>query len=82
MTGLTASSPSLLAASRSLCLARTTAAATAALHTTPAAAAERAGKYKVTLNKNKPLTYEMAMQPQKIASHKSWNRDVFDSPLC
>ena len=72
MTGLTGSSPSLLAAARSLYLART--ATAAALHTTPAALAEKAGKYKVTLNRNKPLTYEMAMQPQKIASHKSWNR--------
>ena len=78
MTGLTGSSPSLLAAARSLYLARTA----AALHTTPAALAEKAGKYKVTLNRNKPLTYEMAMQPQKIASHKSWNREVFNSPLC
>ena len=78
MTGLTGSSPSLLAAARSLYLARTA----AALHTTPAALAEKAGKYKVTLNRNKPLTYEMAMQPQKIASHKSWNREVFISPLC
>ena len=79
MTALSASSPSsLLAATRSLCLAR---AASAGLHTTPVAAKEKAGKYKVTLARNKPLTYEMAMQPQKIASHKSWNREVFDNPL-
>ena len=45
----------------------------AGLHTTAVAAKEQAGKYKVTLNRTKPLTYEMAMQPQKIASHKSWN---------
>ena len=66
MTG----SPSLLAATRSL---QRVNAAAALLHTTPAAAKEKAGKYRVTLNRNKPLTYEMAMQPQKIASHKSWN---------
>jgi len=67
---MSASSPSLLVATRSLCVAR---AASAGLHTTASVSKEQAGKYKVTLNRTKPLTYEMAMQPQKIASHKSWN---------
>ena len=73
MAAMSASSPSLLAATRSLCVAR--AASAAGLHTTASVSKEQAGKYKVTLNRTKPLTYEMAMQPQKIASHKSWNRD-------
>merc|ERR1719245_2808538 len=71
MAALSASSstPSLMAAaSRVLCLARAS-----GLHTTAPVSKEQAGKYKVTLNRTKPLTYEMAMQPQKIASHKSWN---------
>ena len=70
---MSVSSPSLLAATRSLCLARASVAS--GLHTTASVSKEQAGKYKVTLNRTKPLTYEMAMQPQKIASHKSWNRD-------
>jgi len=32
-----------------------------------------AGKYKVTLDKSKPLTYEMAVQPDHIGIHKSFN---------
>ena len=71
---MSASSPSLLAATRSLCVARAASVASG-LHTTASVSKEQAGKYKVTLNRTKPLTYEMAMQPQKIASHKSWNRD-------
>ena len=31
-----------------------------------------AGKYKVTLDKSKPLTYEMAVQPDHIGIHKSF----------
>ena len=80
MTGLSISSPSLLAATRSLRLARTAAISAAGLHTTPSASAEKAGKYKLSKWGDQPLTYEMAMQPQKIASHKSWNRDVSSSP--
>eukprot|EP00088_Acartia_fossae_P026833 TRINITY_DN2759_c0_g1_i1.p1 TRINITY_DN2759_c0_g1~~TRINITY_DN2759_c0_g1_i1.p1 ORF type:complete len:170 (-),score=12.47 TRINITY_DN2759_c0_g1_i1:48-557(-) len=33
----------------------------------------KAGRYKVTLDRNRPLTYEMAMIPEKIGTHKSFN---------
>merc|ERR1712141_956001 len=32
-----------------------------------------AGKYKVTINRNKPLTYEMAITPREIAVKKGFN---------
>jgi len=32
----------------------------------------QAGKYRVTKNKDRPLTYEMANQPYQIAVRKSW----------
>lgn len=43
------------------------------LHTTPTLAKIQAGKYKVTLNKSKPLTYEMAIEPGGIGVHKGFN---------
>jgi len=43
------------------------------LHTTPALHKVQAGKYKVTLDQSKPLTYEMAVSPLKIGIHKSFN---------
>ncbi|XP_033215155.1 28S ribosomal protein S24, mitochondrial [Belonocnema kinseyi] len=33
----------------------------------------QAGRYQVTLKKNRPLTYEMAFKPHDIAHKKSWN---------
>ena len=43
------------------------------LHTSPVMSKIVAGKYKVTLDKSKPLTYEMAVQPDHIGIHKSFN---------
>ncbi|XP_069941393.1 small ribosomal subunit protein uS3m [Cherax quadricarinatus] len=43
------------------------------LHTTQAAHKAQAGRYRVTRNRSKPLTYEMANQPCQIAHRKSWN---------
>jgi small subunit ribosomal protein S24 len=33
----------------------------------------KAGRYKVTLDRTRPLTYEMAMIPEKIGTHKAFN---------
>ncbi|KAJ6216280.1 hypothetical protein RDWZM_007437 [Blomia tropicalis] len=33
----------------------------------------QAGRYKVTLKRNRPLTYEMANKPHNIAVRKGWN---------
>ncbi|XP_077532856.1 mitochondrial ribosomal protein S24 isoform X2 [Haemaphysalis longicornis] len=44
-----------------------------ALHTTAALEKNRAGRYKVTRNHSKPLTYEMANPPHQIAHRKAWN---------
>ncbi|XP_032679641.1 28S ribosomal protein S24, mitochondrial [Odontomachus brunneus] len=33
----------------------------------------QSGRYKITVNKDKPLTYEMANPPHYIAHRKSWN---------
>lgn len=33
----------------------------------------QSGRYKRTLKRNKPLTYEMANPPYQIAHRKSWN---------
>ncbi|XP_014483272.1 PREDICTED: 28S ribosomal protein S24, mitochondrial [Dinoponera quadriceps] len=33
----------------------------------------QSGRYKVTINRDKPLTYEMACPPHFIAHKKSWN---------
>ena len=43
------------------------------LHTSPVMSKIVAGKYKVTLDQSKPLTYEMAVQPDHIGIHKSFN---------
>ena len=34
---------------------------------------EKAGKYKVTINRSKPLTYEMSFKPSEIAEKKGYN---------
>ncbi|ROT71883.1 small ribosomal subunit protein uS3m [Penaeus vannamei] len=46
---------------------------TCGLHTTPAACKVQSGRYKVTTDRSRPLTYEMANQPCQIAHRKSWN---------
>ncbi|XP_045135505.1 28S ribosomal protein S24, mitochondrial-like isoform X1 [Portunus trituberculatus] len=43
------------------------------LHTTAIASKAQAGRYRVTRDRSRPLTYEMANQPFKIAHRKSWN---------
>ena len=43
------------------------------LHTTCKLDKIRAGRYKVSVNKNKPLTYEMAFLPEEIAEKKGYN---------
>lgn len=43
------------------------------LHTTEVNCKSQAGRYKVTKNRSKPLTYEMANPPHQIAHRKSWN---------
>ncbi|KAH6947635.1 hypothetical protein HPB50_020413 [Hyalomma asiaticum] len=45
----------------------------ASLHTTAALQKNRAGRYKVTRNHSKPLTYEMSNPPHQIAHRKAWN---------
>ena len=68
--------PQLVASHRALQLASTGALQVAshrALHTSQALAKIVAGKYKVTLDGSKPLTYEMAIQPDHIGIHKSFN---------
>ncbi|KAG5321815.1 RT24 protein, partial [Acromyrmex heyeri] len=42
-------------------------------HTSTIANKVQSGRYKITINKNKPLTYEMANPPHYIAHRKSWN---------
>ncbi len=44
-----------------------------ALHVSAARLKAKAGRYKVTLNRNRPLTYEMAFKPEEIADKKGWN---------
>jgi hypothetical protein len=46
---------------------------TSSLHTTSCLERERAGKYRVTVNRTRPLTYEMAFRPQEIATKKGFN---------
>ncbi|MPC95746.1 28S ribosomal protein S24, mitochondrial [Portunus trituberculatus] len=43
------------------------------LHTTAITSKAQAGRYRVTRDRSRPLTYEMANQPFKIAHRKSWN---------
>ncbi|KAK8785162.1 hypothetical protein V5799_008473 [Amblyomma americanum] len=45
----------------------------AALHTTATLEKNRAGRYRVTRNHSRPLTYEMANPPHQIAHRKAWN---------
>ena len=42
-------------------------------HTSATLERERAGKYRVTVNRTRPLTYEMAFRPQEIATKKGFN---------
>ncbi|XP_014215234.1 28S ribosomal protein S24, mitochondrial [Copidosoma floridanum] len=42
-------------------------------HISSAVNKSKAGRYKITLKKNKPLTYEMANPPHHVAHRKSWN---------
>ncbi|KAK3878608.1 hypothetical protein Pcinc_015392 [Petrolisthes cinctipes] len=43
------------------------------LSTTAAVQKVQSGRYKVTRDRSRPLTYEMANQPCQIAHRKSWN---------
>lgn len=42
-------------------------------HTSMIVNKSQSGRYKITLHKNRPLTYEMANPPHYIAHRKSWN---------
>jgi len=42
-------------------------------HTSTVVSKVQSGRYKVTINKDRPLTYEMANPPHYIAHRKSWN---------
>lgn len=56
------------------------------IQTSPACLKTQAGKYKITLKKDKPLTYEMANPPYQIAHRKAWNSwncgECFASCVC
>ena len=43
------------------------------LHTTASLEKDKAGKYEVTVNRTRPLTYEMAFKPQEIGVKKGYN---------
>jgi small subunit ribosomal protein S24 len=43
------------------------------IHLTSISAKCVAGRYRVTIKQDRPLTYEMANKPQYIAARKSWN---------
>ncbi|XP_066975310.1 small ribosomal subunit protein uS3m isoform X4 [Macrobrachium rosenbergii] len=43
------------------------------LHTSSVAFKVQSGRYKVTRDQSRPLTYEMANQPCMIGHRKSWN---------
>ncbi|CAL4080856.1 unnamed protein product, partial [Meganyctiphanes norvegica] len=43
------------------------------IQTTAAVNKSRSGRYKVTRDRSRPLTYEMANQPCQIGHRKSWN---------
>lgn len=43
------------------------------ISTTTAMQKVQSGRYKVTRDRSRPLTYEMANQPCQIAHRKSWN---------
>ncbi|KYN00096.1 28S ribosomal protein S24, mitochondrial [Cyphomyrmex costatus] len=42
-------------------------------HTSTIVNKVQSGRYKITINRDKPLTYEMANPPHYIAHRKSWN---------
>ena len=42
-------------------------------HASAAVSKSQSGRYKVTIRKDRPLTYEMANPPHYIAHRKSWN---------
>lgn len=42
-------------------------------HASAIVSKSQSGKYKVTNNRSRPLTYEMANPPHFIAHRKSWN---------
>lgn len=43
------------------------------LHLSASLQEERAGKYKVTIDRSRPLTYEMAFKPNEIGRKKGFN---------
>lgn len=43
------------------------------VHVTAALDKVQSGRYKITIKKNKPLTYEMAQPPHYIGVRKAWN---------
>nr|CAG4641340.1 EOG090X0I6M [Eulimnadia texana] len=43
------------------------------LHVTASCSKVQSGRYKITQNRDRPLTYEMANPPHFIAHRKSWN---------
>jgi len=43
------------------------------IQTTAAVNTRQSGRYKVTKDRSRPLTYEMANQPWRIAHRKTWN---------
>ncbi|XP_012259204.1 28S ribosomal protein S24, mitochondrial [Athalia rosae] len=43
------------------------------IHVTAVTARVQAGRYRVTIKRDRPLTYEMANPPYQIAHRKSWN---------
>jgi small subunit ribosomal protein S24 len=45
----------------------------AGIHTTNVLAIKTAGRHKVTVKRDKPLTYEQANKPDMIGVRKSWN---------
>jgi small subunit ribosomal protein S24 len=47
--------------------------ARAGIHTTNVLAIKTAGRHKVTIKRDKPLTYEQAYKPDQIGVRKSWN---------
>jgi small subunit ribosomal protein S24 len=46
---------------------------TKSLHISPALLKIQAGRYKVTRDRSRPLTYEQAFWPEQIANKKGWN---------
>ncbi|GAB6019213.1 hypothetical protein CHUAL_000825 [Chamberlinius hualienensis] len=42
-------------------------------HCSPILLKCQSGRYKTTINRDRPLTYEMSVKPHHIGHHKSWN---------